>query len=53
MLHGSEEVSAIGMSQTVASSRQVPLAQGRYCISQDHFQRCEFGSDPRFRAVLI
>jgi hypothetical protein len=53
MLHGSEEVSITGMSHTVASSRHVPLAQGRNCISEDHFQRCEAGSDPRFRAVSI
>ena len=53
MLHGLEEVSIIGMSHTVASSRHVPLAQGRYCISKDYFQRRELGADPWFRAVSI
>jgi hypothetical protein len=53
MLHGSEENSIIGMSHTFASSRHAPLAQGCYCIPKGHFQRCEPGSDPRFRAVSI
>jgi hypothetical protein len=53
MLHGSEEISIIGMSHAVAFSRHVPLAQGSYCIPKGRFQWCEPGSDPRFRAVSI
>jgi hypothetical protein len=53
MLRGSEEISIIGMSHAVASSRHVPLAQGCCCMPKDHFQWCEPGSDPRFRAVSI
>jgi len=53
MLHRSNEVSIIGMSHTVASSRYLRFARSGYDILRDCFQRYDSGSNPRYRAGSI